>query len=45
MYMGAIGYVDYYLLLSLTITSMTHLLKITEKFSQQFNVENYQLFH
>ena len=46
-YMGAIGYGDDCMLLSPTITSMTHQLKICENYSKEynvsFNVKKYQL--
>ena len=48
-YIGAIGYADDCMLLSPTITSMTHQLKICENYSKEYNVsfkvEKYQLLH
>ena len=47
--MGAIGYADDCMLLSPTISSMTHQLKICENYSKEynvsFNVEKYQPLH
>ena len=46
--MGAIGYADNCMLLSPTITSMTHQLKICENYSKEynlsFNVEKYSFY-
>ena len=47
-YIQAIGYADDCMLLSPTITSMTHQLKICEnskEYNVSFNVEKYQLLH